>query len=156
MITPDATVLEPWVRQRRFAKIGVLLIALILLAAWLYFPALSIPSDRLVGWQLTGYGEPQSDPTTAQTIGVVRVFIASWPVEYPQGDDSWLATPAIVYTPWSVTITMHTTDAYANRPGKTHGWYDTGGWVDVRLGMPLGGRVLFDGSTLAPEPRLYH
>lgn len=29
-------------------------------------------------------------------------------------DDSWLATPAITYTPWSVTITLHTSDAFGD------------------------------------------
>ncbi len=146
-------------RRRRFASVGLLVagvVMVVVVAAWLLFPALSIPSARLMGWQLHGFNGTGFDPTTAQTTDVVRVAVAVWPTEYPATDDSWLATPAVTYTPWSVTITLHTSDSYASLiAGKIFGLYDTGGWVDVHLSEPLGGRALFDGSTFPPTARPY-
>jgi hypothetical protein len=123
------------------------------LAARLFFPALSIPSNRLTGWQMHGFLGQGFDPTTAQTTTVVRVAVAQWPVEFAQGDSSWLARPEVTYTPWSVTITLYTSDAFTGQ--KVRGWFDTGGWVDVLLKEPLGGRALFDGSTFPPAARPY-
>lgn len=50
-----------------------------------------------------------------------------------------------------MTVTLHTTGAFD--PLQMRGWYDTGGWVNVQLSEPLGGRMLFDGSQLLPVPR---
>ena len=61
------------------------------LGSWLFFPALSIPSNRLTGWQLHGFIGHGFDPTTAQTTTLVRVAVAQWPVEFAQDDSSWLA-----------------------------------------------------------------
>ena len=157
MITPD-TVSRPS-RIRGFASIGLVVVGVVMLvvvAAWALFPSLSIPSTRLVEWQLGGYGGPGFDPTTAQTTTVIPVYIAYWPVDYAPDDDSWLATPAVVDAPWGVTITLHTSDAYAaSIEGTTFGLYDTGGWVKVQLKEPLGDRSLSDGSRFPPEARTY-
>jgi hypothetical protein len=78
-------------------------------------------------------------------------------------DDSWLAPPAISYTPWSVTITMHTTAAFAATTtcgggndvrGYVGIMLDVGIPVAVQLSQSLGGRPLFDGSgpTAAARP----
>ena len=133
----------------------------VVLTACLLFPSLLISSSRLVGWQLTGFNgtgvdRPRFDPTTAQTTGVIPVYVASWPTEYSSTDDSWLSA-TITYTPWSVIITLHTSDAYESLiAGKIIGFYDTGGWVPVYLSEPLGGRALFDGSVFPPAARPYH
>lgn len=157
MIAPGATDSAARARLHRFARIGLVvgLVIGLLFLIWGFFPAPSIPSTRLVAWHLTGYGGPQFDPAAAEATGVVRVFVGAWPTEYRQGDDSWLKPPTIIYAPWSVTIGLVTTDSYANPPSGIHSWYDTGGWIDVQLLTPLGGRALFDGSTNPPEPRLY-
>jgi hypothetical protein len=79
-------------------------------------------------------------------------------------DDSWLAPPAISYTPWSVTITMHTTDAFAatttcgggnDNTGMFGIMRDVGIPVAVQLREPLGGRALFDGSSSPSAARPY-
>jgi hypothetical protein len=132
------------------AGVALLVVAL---GAWLFFPALSIPTNRLTGWQMHGFLGQGFDPTTAKTTTVVRVAIPQWPVEFGQGDSSWLARPEVTYTPWSVTITLYTSDAFTGQ--KVHGWFDTGSWVDVHLKEPLRGRALFDGSTFPPAARPY-
>ena len=45
----------------------------------------------------------------------------------------------------------------AARDGRlpTVGSYLTGAYLPVRLSQPLGGRTLFDGAGLIPEPRLF-
>jgi hypothetical protein len=124
------------------------------LAALMLSPSRSIPSSRLVAWQLHGYGGPGFDATTAETTRVIRVAVAQWPAD--STNSSWLAAPVVTYTPSSVTITLHTSDAYeARTAGKRVGFYDTGGWVEVALGEPLGGRALFDGSRSPAEARPY-
>jgi hypothetical protein len=65
--------------------------------------------------------------------------------------NSWL-DPVVIETPWTVTIALHTSDACESLPAL-RGWYDTGGWVTVRLRTPLSGRTLFDGSGFPPQPR---
>src|SRR5664280_2742747 len=57
----------------------------------------------------------------------------------------------ITYTPSSVIITMHKTDAYAH--AHCAGFYTTNWSGNVQLSEPLGGRALFDGSTSPPDPR---
>ena len=144
---------------RRFAPVGVAAAAVVIvvaLAVQLLIPALLIPSSRLVEWQLTGFNGPDFDPTTAQTTDVIPVFVAAWPADYPATGDSWLATPAITYTPWSVTITLHTSDFYEAFIAKNGvAFFDTGGWFKVQLSEPLGGRALSDGSKFPPDARPY-
>lgn len=138
--------------SRALVIVGVALLV-VALGAWLFFPALSIPSNRLMGWQLDGFIGHGFDPATAQTTTLVRVAVAQWPAEFDQDDSSWLARPEVTYTPWSVTITLYTSDAFTSE--KMHGWYDTGGWVNVPLKESLGSRALFDGSKFPPAARPY-
>jgi hypothetical protein len=123
-----------------------------LLLAWLIAPSLLIPSQRMVGWQFEGIPGRVSD--TSATGTTLNVFVASWPTEFQQGDDSWLEQ-RVIETPLTVTITLHTSDAYEALPWQ-RGWFDTGGSVMVHLSAPLGGRALFDGSGFPPQPRSVH
>ena len=50
-------------------------------------------------------------------------------------------------------LALHTSDAYEALPWQQRGWYDTGGWVEVHLLAPLGGRILFDGGSFPTQPR---
>lgn len=154
-------------RLRPFALVGGMVVMGIVVgavAAWLVVPSASFPPSRLVGWRLAdGFmGTPKFDPTTAYTTGAVPISV-DWLSCAPQ-NDTWLAPPAIRYTPWSVTITMHTTDAFAatttcgggnaNR-GSIGIMLDVGIPVEVHLSEPLGGRALFDGSSSSPAARRY-
>jgi hypothetical protein len=144
-------VLLLWRVQRRFRLRGVALtlagLVLVGLAAWL-LPPLATPADRSVGWELShGFGGPAFDTTTAQTTTSIPMVV-DWPM--CKGGD-WLAPPAIVYTPWSVTITMSARDI--KFPKGQVGWCLSGEHVDVRLSEPLGGRQLFDGSRFPAHPR---
>ena len=61
----------------------------------------------------------------------------------------WL-TSSVDYGPDEVTITLRVSDAYKARTAgyPTIGWYDTGGWVNVRLRDPLPTQAkLRDGAT---------
>jgi hypothetical protein len=139
-------------RVRRGAFVGATFVALVIIGAlvgWLIAPSLMIPSQRMVGWQLRGFPGRVSDTGGAQTT--LEVFIASWPTEIKQGDGSWLEQ-RVIETPLTVTITLHTSDAYESLPWQ-RGWYDTGGSVMVHLSTPLAGRLLFDGSSFPPQPR---
>jgi hypothetical protein len=153
VITRRATGSARHSRLRRLGRVGIVVAALIVGALAVRLLVAPFPSDRLVGWSLTGYGRPDFDSTTAQTTTVIPVFVGQWPTA-PE-DATWLGRPAITYTPWAVFITMRTSDRFNSTRGTTRGWYDTGGWVDVRLSEPLGGRALFDGSGLILVPRLY-
>lgn len=158
MIEPRTAAIAPRTKLRRFAPVGLVVVGtamLVAVAAWLLFPSLSIPTSRLIGWQLQGFGGAGFDPTTAQTTTVIPIYVAQWPAEGPAQDGSWLATPAVTYTPWAVIITMQSSASYDCGPAKICGWYDTGGWVEVHLTEPLGGRALFDGSKFPPESRPY-
>jgi hypothetical protein len=159
---------------RRFASVGLVVVGVLMLvglAAWRLAPShpdlLTLgadPSGR-VGWTMASeLGGPAFDPTTAQTTTAIRVYVASWPSDYAADDDSWLATPAVTYTPWAVMITLHESDSFGcfgkmARPlpggGLVSCWYDIGGWVPVQLSEPLGGRALFDGSASPPHARPY-
>jgi hypothetical protein len=142
-------------RVRRGALVGASLVGLLIigaLPAWLIAPSLMIPSHRMVGWQLQGFPGRMSD--TAATRTTLEVFIASWPTEFEQGDGSWLEQ-RVIETPLTVTVTLHTSDAYESLPWQ-RGWFDTGGSVMVHLSAPLGGRLLFDGSGFPPQPRSVH
>jgi hypothetical protein len=141
-----------WRVQRRFQRPGLMIaigvLVLVALGAWV-LPPLAIASDRSVGWELGhGFGGPGFDPVTAQTTTTIPIVV-DWPG--CEGGD-WLAAPAIVYTPWSVTITMSTSDAFAAK-GKPRGWCLSGKYVRVQLSEPLGGRQLFDGSWFPAHAR---
>ncbi len=156
---PDAAVQDD--QLRRILRIALVIASAVLavaLAVTVLFPTQSFPASRLVPWQLHGMLGPGLDPTTIQTATVVPVDVAEWPTNDKGGqmDDSWLV-PVVNYTPTSVIITLHTSDAYESqlRMRTTVGMFDTGGWVQVHLGEPLGGRALLDGSQNPAAPRPY-
>ena len=140
-------------RVGRAGSVIVAVIAVMVVARLLVAP---LPSGRTLTWK-PGFG---SDPARAD---VVRVEVER-PGCAPDGT-GWLATPAVTYTPLAVFITVHMADTF-NVPGCTGsaghqgdrlplvGNYLTGTYLDVQLTAPLGGRALFDGSGLLPEPRL--
>jgi hypothetical protein len=108
----------------------------------------AVPPGPLVGWELGhGYGGLKFDPAADTLIPIV--------VDHPGCDGNspdWLGEPAIAYTPWSVTITMHS--RYLFRTASCGGgWYLSGMNAQVVLREPLGGRQLFDGSKSPPHPR---
>jgi hypothetical protein len=124
--------------------------------------ALSAASSPTIGWELAvGMGRPKFDQAVAQTTTVVPVQVW-WPACVELQDYSWL-TPAVSYTRWSVTITLHTSDAYANNPkcpGAGRGVLPVGFYLSplsfaVQLSEPLGGRDLFDGSEFPAAARPY-
>jgi hypothetical protein len=148
-------------KSRRSKRTGLVVVGIVLLVAavvaWRLAPFRS--NDRLaylgpdpaglVGWSLLPAGRgPAFRPNAAQDATVVLVSAAWWPACSPweQGGDSWL-TPEISYLPWSVTITLRTSDSF--RSAKCgNGFYDFWGQpVEVHLSETLGARPLFDGST---------
>ena len=149
------------------ARVGALVVGfvvLVVVAAWLLVPSSSLPLSRFIGWQLgDGFlGTPKFDPTKAQTTTVIPISV-DWLECAPQ-NDSWLASPEIIYTPSSVTITMYTTDAFAatttcgggnGGKGNVGIMLDVGIPVEVHLSEPLGGRTLFDGGASPPAARPY-
>jgi hypothetical protein len=129
-----------------------LLVGLVMIGApvaWLIAPSMMIPSHRMVDWRLKGVSGLVTDMSSTATA--LEVFITWWPTEINQEDDSWLEQ-RVIETPLTVTITLHTSDAYDSRPWK-RGWFDTSGSVMVHLSAPLGSRMLFDGSAFPPEER---
>jgi hypothetical protein len=146
-------------KARPFWRAGVAIagVTVFALAAWMLAPTLFVPtpfnpSGRLVGWELGRCcgGGPLFGSATAQTTTVVPMM-----VDHPacHGNDSdWLGEPAIAYTPWSVTITMHTRDGFGNA-NSCYGMYLSGMPTRVQLSEPLGGRQLYDGSKSPPHPR---
>ena len=154
-------------RLHPFAFVGGLVLAGIVvgaLAATSFSASPSFPAPRLVGWRLAdGFlGTPRFDPTTAGSTTVVPISV-NWLTCAPQ-DDSWLAPPQISYTSSSVTITMHTTDAFAasttcgggnEMGGKIGIMLDVGIPVAVQLRESLRGRALFDGAGRSPIARPY-
>ena len=107
--TSPAADRAPLTRLQRIAGVGfgvVAVLIVLLLAAWLLFPALSIPSERLVSWR----GGPPSNAIAAQTTTAVRVEANRPGCVSDAG--AWLAPPAVTFTPWAVIITLHTSDAF--------------------------------------------
>jgi hypothetical protein len=134
-----------------------------MLGASLLSSGLSALSTEAVGWQLSGgIGGPKFDPAFAQTTAVVYVEV-DWPACVETRDYSWLRADTS-YMPWSVTITLHTSDAFARNP-KCHnassnglpmvGHYLSALSFPVQLSEPLGGRSLFDGSQFPAAGRPY-
>jgi 2',3'-cyclic-nucleotide 2'-phosphodiesterase (5'-nucleotidase family) len=137
-------------RLRRNAPVWITVAVTVVvcsLAAWILIPRLSSPSSRLVEWHLGDL-----DPVTAQTATVIPITTDEYPPEECYAPaTSWLEAPEITYTPSSVIITMHKTDAYAH--AHCAGFYTTNWSGKVQLSEPLGGRALFDGSKSPPDPR---
>ena len=151
---------------RRILPIAALLVGAFFLgifAASRLSSALSATSSAGTPWELAvGMGRPKFDQAAAQTTTVVPVQVW-WPACVELQDHSWL-TPAVSYTRWSVTITLHTSDAYANNPkcpgaGRgvlpNVGFYLSPLFFSVPLKEPLGGRALFDGSKFPAAARPY-
>jgi hypothetical protein len=149
---------------RRILPIAALLVGAFfvgIFAASRLSSALSVASSG-IGWELAvGMGRPKFDQADAQTTTVVPVEVW-WPGCVELQDYSWLI-PAVSYTRWSVTITLHTSDAYANNPkcpGAGRGVLPVGFYLSplyfpVQLNEPLGGRALFDGSKFPAAARPY-
>lgn len=166
-MTTPSTPSAPRAGLRHFAPAALVIVGVVMLvvvlAACLLCPSLLIPSSRLVEWQLSpGYGGPKFDPATAQTTTVVPLEVLR-PTCAP-GDDSWLGTPTITYTPWTVIITIQENEAFGaitkcwtrDDTGRLIGsYFDTGTYLPVHLSEPLGGRALFDGSKFPPAARPY-
>jgi hypothetical protein len=141
-------------RHRVRAMVAGGIAIVVVLGVWLFspgwlVPSPPVPSGQLVGWELgQGYGGLKFDPATSQSTTVIPMV-----VDHPgwANEADWLGEPAIAYTPWSVTITMHARDA---DPDITMvSWYLSGMNALVQLSEPLGGRQLFDGSKSPPHPR---
>jgi hypothetical protein len=136
------------------ARVAVGAVTVVVLGAYLLNPGLlvlspPVPSGQLVGWELgQDFGGLQFDPATAQSTTVIPMV-----VDHPgwANDPDWLGEPAIAYTPWSVTITMHARDDGPDDPRI--GMYLSGMSTLVLLSEPLGGRQLYDGSRSPPHPR---
>ena len=136
------------------ARVAGAVVIVVVLGAWLFNPGLlvpspPVPSGQLVGWELgQGYGGLRFDPATARTTTVVPMV-----VDHPAwaNERDWLGEPAIAYTPWSVTITMHARDS--DHDTSCVCWYLSGMNAVVQLSEPLGGRQLFDGSKSPPHRR---
>ncbi len=85
-----------------------------------------------------------------------------WPACVQPGDETWL-TPEVSYTPWSVTITLHTSQAYVRNPNchvsgnglPMVGYYLSALSFPVQLSEPLAGRQLSDGSQFPAAARPY-
>jgi hypothetical protein len=137
-------------RVRRGPLIAGIALLVVFLAIWFFAPALVAGPSTTIRWQVgVGFGQP-IDPTSS----VVPVYMDQWPVESCVSGGDWLAPPVVTETPWSVTITMHTSSSFDRN--RCVGWYDFWGTpIEVHLTAPLGGRALFDGSTIPPEARPY-
>ena len=136
-------------RLHRNASVGIVLVTFVvvgavagaLLAQW------RLSSSRSLEWHLGDL-----DPVTAQTATVIPIAIDEYPPEdcYAPAA-SWLEAPEITYTPSSVIITMHKTEAYAR--AHCRGFYTTNWSGKVQLSEPLAGRALLDGSGFPPTSR---
>lgn len=149
------TIVVMWqVRHSVRAAVAGAVVIVFVLGVWLFNPGLvvpspPVPSGQLVGWELgQDYGGLQFDPATAQSTSVIPMVVdhPAWTRE-----STWLGEPAIAYTPWSVTITMHAREA--NPDPSCACWVLSGMNALVQLSEPLGGRQLFDGSKSPPHPR---
>ena len=138
--------------RARAATAGVIVVVgTFVLAAWLLAPGLlvlspAVPSGQAVGWEfshfLAGNGFDRSSAT-----------MIPMEVDHPGClNEDWLGEPAIAYTPWSVTITMHTREPLGDDEMCQYSFL-SGMAVRVQLSEPLGGRQLFDGSKTPPHPR---
>jgi hypothetical protein len=160
--TPPATHIRRSRVRPGLIVAGVLLLVACL-AAWLFAPSLLVAPSTPVRWQLvnpglgvTGVanGHLVFDEAATRAMTVIPVQMDWWPGDECPRRGDWLATPSIIYTPWSVTITMHTSSGFDPRACRS--FYDFWGQpIEVRLSEPLAGRALFDGSTVPPAPRPY-
>lgn len=152
-------------RRAVTGALGVLaVVTIISISVRLLAPALLIPSSRLLSWRIaSGSIGVASDPATTPSTTVLTIEVEH-PGCAPIEAGPWLADPIVSSTPWSVTITMHMNDtpdtAGCSSMEGPHdgslplvGGYLTGIFVPVQLNEPLGGRMLFDGSTFPSAGR---
>jgi hypothetical protein len=145
-------------RVARVATATVALGAFLLVARLIAAP---LPSERALTWQANqGPSGPGSIPANVVMVEVERPACA------PAGD-GWIAPPVVTETPVAVVITLRLADGFSgclgtlgNDPWNLPGGplpgvsgYLMGTLLPVTLAMPLGGRLLLDGSGLLPTPR---
>jgi hypothetical protein len=153
---------SPRSSHRRFvsARLVITGIAVLLgaFAAWRLATSHSTPT---VGWTLASApGAPAALPDAGNDTTIVLIRTDWWPGCSPWGDlgkdtndESWL-TEEVTYTPLSVTVTLHESDAYvATKCGLGYDYW--GIPVEIHLSEPLGGRAVFDGSSFPPAARPY-
>jgi hypothetical protein len=150
-----------WAVARRFVSarasaagivIGLLVATLTVwqVAPGLLVPKPEVPSGTVVGWELPlGWAEIKNDLTPQSTV---ITMVVDHPGCTSSGGGDWLGDAVTAYTPWSVTITMHTRDRLANSV-SCRGYYLAGEVAKVQLSEPLGLRKLFDGSKSPPHRR---
>jgi hypothetical protein len=142
----------------RVARVGSVVVAVIVVVVVARLVVAPLPSDRTLTWK------PGVVFDAAQAeANVVRIEVER-PACAPDGD-GWIATPTVTDTPLAVFITVGMAETF-DVPGCTGtlgyqggllpavGGYLTGTYLDVHLAEALGGRLLFDGAGLLPEPRL--
>jgi hypothetical protein len=147
--------IAPRTRARRITRVAIATLAVVVVLVVARLLVAPLPSDRSLGWRSAfGFPGAGSDAESVVSIEVERPACA------PDGT-SWLATPVVTSTPLAVFITIRMADTFDAsgcalvKDGRlpTVGSYLTGTYVPVHLSQPLGGRVLFDGGGLLPEPR---
>jgi hypothetical protein len=147
--------IAPRTRARRIARVAIVVLTVVVVLVVARVLVAPLPSERSLGWR-SAFGFPAGGPEA----GYVVPIEVERPACAPDGT-SWLATPVVTYTPLAVFITIRMADTFDAsgcslvKDGRlpTVGSYLTGTYVPVHLMMPLGGRVLFDGGGLLPEPR---
>jgi hypothetical protein len=148
--------------RRRIPLLAVMFVAAFILGVVGAATLATRLSAHTIAWQPSGgIGGPRFDPATAEITTVVHVEV-QWPSCVEPRDYSWL-TPEVSSLPWSVTITLRTSAAYAANPKcpkagpdgllEDVGYYLSALSFPVPLSEPLGGRPLFDGSTFPATER---
>ena len=154
----------PRIKRPRVFLVGTfLLVAAVVLGIWSSFGPKATP----IGWQLANLhsvGGPRGWDSLDEAKAATTVYLTTawWPSCHPYDDStgpfansSWL-TPDISYSSGSVTITMRINDSLSANPECGRGFYDYWGLpVAVQLREPLGGRALYDGSTVPVAARPY-
>ena len=152
----DATI-SPARKRRRIPFVAVIVVAAFFVGLFGASRLHTVLSTRTIRWEPSaGIG----GPSFAATTGGVTYVEVDWPSCVAQRDYSWL-TPDIAYLPWSVTITLRTSDTYTAQCGKAAsdsrlppvGSYLSPLSFRVLLSEPLNGRPLFDGSTFPATER---
>jgi hypothetical protein len=140
----------------RIARVAIVVVAVAVLLVVARLLVAPLPSERSLAWR-SAFGFPAAGPVAGNVVSIE----VERPACAPDGT-SWLATPVVTSTPLAVFITIRMADTFDAsgctfaKDGRlpTVGSYLTGTYVPVTLSQPLGGRVLFDGGGLLPEPRL--
>lgn len=170
--TPGSASTRPGRPRPRLRFLGPAMVFLgtLILAADLVF-VLSFPAHNIPGWWPLSWkiASGPNGSVVSTKAGQSTIWIeVEHPGCTPSSGGNWLAPAAISYTPWSVTITMSMNELAANgpcsdpqfRPQSNRrlpevGDYLMGVIIPVQLSEPLGGRLLFDGSSSLPAVRPY-